>query len=546
MNKIVLLVVNYFNNYIGSFNKAKNKAKYGIGGSLLLIFGLLFVFLFSSMAVTTVETALTYASTATPEEYIEYIQMPLYVSVGMMMMFVILFTVTKATSSKKNNDQELLLSLPFKKSQIVASRILFNYIFDLGMILSTMLPSFIVYFIMIPDKPDLWYFPRFLYLLLIIPLLSNAIGTVLATLFNLITRRFVKGNAIKSLFTIFFLVLFLFGYYALQFSMELSAGSGFALSDVFVLRGIVDYLLGKNWLITGIVISLICFIPFILCVVINALTIGKDIETANSKKKKLSFKKTSITKTLLQQELGKYLNSNVYVMNTLFGGVLLIILSIMLCVLGEQFLISKITALSGNNPLLETILGYMPLIVIALGTFVVSTIAISASSISFEGKNIWIIKVNPVSYKKVFASKVLCNFIVCLICILISSIFFGIRFCLDHGLGGLLYLGSYILITSLFALLISIVGLITNLIFPKLDWQSEAEVVKQSLSGGLGLLFNFIFAVIVILPILIALIAFRWFYVIIPIIISVLILISLIIGALVILNTVGKKLYQKL
>ena len=60
------------------------------------------------------------------------------------------------------------------------------------------------------------------------------------------------------------------------------------------------------------------------------------------------------------------------------------------------------------------------------------------------------------------------------------------------------------------------------------------------------LLFNFIFAVIVILPILIALIAFRWFYVIIPIIISVLILISLIIGALVILNTVGKKLYQKL
>ena len=187
MNKIVLLVVNYFNNYIGSFNKAKNKAKYGIGGSLLLIFGLLFVFLFSSMAVTTVETALTYASTATPEEYIDYIQMPLYVSVGMMMMFVILFTVTKATSSKKNNDQELLLSLPFKKSQIVASRILFNYIFDLGMILSTMLPSFIVYFIMIPDKPDLGYFPRFLYLLLIIPLLSTTfLNTVNSVFLNIL------------------------------------------------------------------------------------------------------------------------------------------------------------------------------------------------------------------------------------------------------------------------------------------------------------------------------------------------------------------------
>ena len=128
MNKIVLLVVNYFNNYIGSFSKSKNKTKYGIGGSLLLIFGLLFVFMFASMAVNTIETALSYASEASPEEYMGYIQMPLYVSVGMMMMFIVLFTVTKATSSKKNNDQELLLSLPFKKSQIVASRILFKIV----------------------------------------------------------------------------------------------------------------------------------------------------------------------------------------------------------------------------------------------------------------------------------------------------------------------------------------------------------------------------------------------------------------------------------
>ena len=546
MNKIVLLVVNYFNNYIGSFSKSKNKTKYGIGGSLLLIFGLLFVFMFASMAVNTIETALTYASEASPEEYMGYIQMPLYVSVGMMMMFIVLFTVTKATSSKKNNDQELLLSLPFKKSQIVASRILFNYIFDLGMILSTMLPSLVVYFIMIPEKPDLGYFPRFLYLLIIIPLLSNAIGTVLATLFKLLTRRFVKGNALKSLFTIFFLVLFLFGYYALQFNMELSAGSGFSLSDVFVLRAIVDYLLGTNWLIIGIIITLICVVPFILCVMINALTINKDVETANSKKKKLTFKKTSITKTLLQQEIGKYLNSNVYVINTLFGGVLLIILSIMLGVIGEQFLISKIVALSGNNPLIETLMNNLPLIVIVLALFVISTIVISASSISFEGKNIWIIKVNPVSYKKVFASKVLCNFIICLICILISSIFFGIRFCLDHGTIGLLYLGAYVVITTLFALLISIVGLITNLIFPKLEWQSENEVIKQSISSGLSLLFNFVLAILVILPILIALIAFNWFYAIIPIVISIIILIALIIGASIILNTVGKKLYQKL
>lgn len=550
MNKIVLLVVNYFNNYIGSFTKSKNKAKYGIGGSFLLIFGALFIFLFSSMAVSTVENALSYANDSslnlTPEEVTEYLQMPLYVTVGMMAMFILLLTVTKITSFKRNPDDDLLLSLPLKKSQIVISKILFNYFFDLGMVLSTILPSFIVYYVMIPEKPDILYFLRFGVLILLIPLLSISIGTLLGSIFNFFTKRFVKANAIRSLISVGFMVLFLFGYYALQFNLELSAGSGFSLSDISILKAIVDYLLGINWITTGIVILLVCLLPFVLCVIIDSLSLGKHISSINNRNKKISFKKTSITKTLLEQEIGKYLNSNVYVLNTMFGGVILIILSIMFIIIGEQFLSSKLITLSNNNSFVQTIVSNIPLLVVALSTLVISTMAISASSISFEGKNLWIIKANPISYKKVFLSKILCNFIVCLICIILSTLFFGARFIIDHQVEGIILTVGYFLISTLFALLISMAGLLINLIFPKLNWQSEAEIIKQSISVGLGLLVNMVLGSIVVMPILLAILMFESFILVVPLLISLGLVIIFIVTCAILLNTVGKKLYNKI
>ena len=550
MNKIVLLVVNYFNNYIGSFTKSKNKAKYGIGGSFLLIFGALFIFLFSSMAVSTVENALSYANDSslnlTPEEVTEYLQMPLYVTVGMMAMFILLLTVTKITSFKRNPDDDLLLSLPLKKSQIVISKILFNYFFDLGMVLSTILPSFIVYYVMIPEKPDILYFLRFGVLILLIPLLSVSIGTLLGSIFNFFTKRFVKANAIRSLISVGFMVLFLFGYYALQFNLELSAGSGFSLSDISILKAIVDYLLGINWITTGIVILLVCLLPFVLCVIIDSLSLGKHISSINNRNKKISFKKTSITKTLLEQEIGKYLNSNVYVLNTMFGGVILIILSIMFIIIGEQFLSSKLITLSNNNSFVQTIVSNIPLLVVALSTLVISTMAISASSISFEGKNLWIIKANPISYKKVFLSKILCNFIVCLICIILSTLFFGARFIIDHQVEGIILTVGYFLISTLFALLISMAGLLINLIFPKLNWQSEAEIIKQSISVGLGLLVNMVLGSIVVMPILLAILMFESFILVVPLLISLGLVIIFIVTCAILLNTVGKKLYNKI
>ena len=44
--------------------------------------------------------------------------------------------------------------------------------------------------------------------------------------------------------------------------------------------------------------------------------------------------------------------------------------------------------------------------------------------------------------------------------------------------------------------MVSIVGLITNLEYPKLEWENEMSVVKQSLSVGIAMGINILLAVL--------------------------------------------------
>ena len=540
MNKIWLLVTNYFNSYIGNLARSKNKSKYALGGGILLLIGGMFILLFSSMAISTMETAINLEP--------PYPELALYITMGMMCMFLMLLVVTRSTVNKKHNDEEMLLSLPFKKSHIIISKLLYNYLFDLMCVASTLLPSAIVYYIYMYNSstfqtPDIGYFPRFIYLLLLIPMLSNAIGSLIGLLFQQLTKNFRNVNVIRSIVSVIFLVFFLIGYYALQYYLQIitTLNSDFSIESIWVLRGLVDFVTGKEWIISGFFITLICIIPFIICVVLQSVYLGKESSFKDSKNKELKFTKTTIVGTLLKQEMGRYFNSSVYVLNTLFGGVILIILSGAYALFGKEFITDKIGALAVID--INFILPYVEIIFISIGLMILSTCFISASSISIEGKNLWIVKAHPVKENKVFSSKVLCHFIICLICIVPSTIFLGIRFIYDNHLLGVGYTLGFFVLTTIYALINGVVGLLVNLIFPKLEWTNETEVIKQSIGSGIALLVGSVIVVILVVPyILVYKFLNPIWYLLIMIVLEILILII----SMILLNTLGKKLYRKL
>ncbi len=105
----------------------------------------------------------------------------------------------------------------------------------------------------------------------------------------------------------------------------------------------------------------------------------------------------------------------------------------------------------------------------------------------------WILKSSPLEVKDIFIGKIGVNILLLIPTIVVDSIMFAIAFKLT-----LINFMWTILIPTLLAILVSVGGLLINLFFPKLDWTSEVQVVKQSLSSMISILMGAVLVVVVI------------------------------------------------
>jgi ABC-2 type transport system permease protein len=128
-----------------------------------------------------------------------------------------------------------------------------------------------------------------------------------------------------------------------------------------------------------------------------------------------------------------------------------------------QFLNSQELSFASVLMALPFVLGW----IVSMGTT-------TSSSISMEGKSIWIIKSLPVSARDWFASKLMVTLMLAVPCVLVAStlIVVGLRQSLADAIW--LYL-----VPLGYAAAFGVFGLWLNIRMPRLDWQSEAEVVKQ-------------------------------------------------------------------
>ena len=164
-------------------------------------------------------------------------------------------------------------------------------------------------------------------------------------------------------------------------------------------------------------------------------------------------------------------------MNTGIGLILLVISGVAAAVMGGG-LREQLAAL-GDFPLLT-------LSAAATG-FLLSTVAITGSSISLEGENLWILKEAPVSAREALDAKSGFQLLLTCPCVLVCTA--GLTWGLNLSLAE----GAVLLVSALaFACFTALMGLAVNLLFPKLDAVNDMVVVKQSLAallstfGGMG------------------------------------------------------------
>ena len=184
-----------------------------------------------------------------------------------------------------------------------------------------------------------------------------------------------------------------------------------------------------------------------------------------------TMKEKSLLKTLFFKEWKRYTASTVYVVNTIMGPVMMLLLAGSIFFAGAE----KITELLFVTK--ELVLRVLPFLLAAVSCMMTTT----ATSVSLEGKQWWLIRSLPVSSKAVFTAKVLLNLAVIAPFYLVSEVLLFAAF-----LPSALEAFWLLVLPPVLMMFACVFGITVNLRFPVFDWDEEVTIVKQSASAFLG------------------------------------------------------------
>ena len=193
MNNIFKLVSNYFRMFFAKiFKNSKRKlATYTIA-IIVLIVGLVFSFIFTLLSYYNISNAIK----------LEVPEIAIYSFATTMIMFAFVLIITESGNNMKATDEELLLSLPINKRDIVISKILYYLLFDFLLVLIVLFPSYILYYVMVKGTSFIFVL-RGLLQLIALTLFASGISGILSCLLILATKKFKYSKVIQTVFNFF-------------------------------------------------------------------------------------------------------------------------------------------------------------------------------------------------------------------------------------------------------------------------------------------------------------------------------------------------------
>lgn len=448
--------------------------------------------------------------------------------------FITLFFLIYETQGYffKNKDYELLAAMPIKSKDIIISKflsvLLTAYVYEILFVI----PTVIIYFMHVPFS--IVPFLMLLVGLIFFPMIYIFIGSGVGALINIITSKLKHKNIINSIFMII-IIMVVFVVFSLGNStmMHLFASENIPLalkiifpSAYFLFAGVAKLqYLNILWLL---LISIASIILTIYIINLTYQKVNTNLKQTNNSvsKKTISYAPNSVMKTLLKNEFKRWAGIPVYVVNTIIGPLMVFAMSIILGVVFKGMLVP------GEFDIFA-------LIYIIAFSIIINISSTTSTSISLEGKNFYILKSMPIQFKTIVIPKLSLNLSLSVPFLLMAEI---IAVCiLPLSWVGIL---GVLIIPILSVITFSMLGLLFNLFFPKLDWTSEIQVVKQSLSVFLSMITPMIFFGVlagIYFGFLSAILSVNWF-----IFILFVLLLLVFITVLSVLCTKGKKLFQKL
>ncbi|MGI5935813.1 MAG: hypothetical protein ACOX7I_03270 [Oscillospiraceae bacterium] len=407
----------------------------------------------------------------------------------MMMVASLLILITGVYSNGKTlfafKDYDLVMSLPVSPFTVAASRIAVIYLYELLFTVLFMVPAYVVYVRYV--EVSVLFYPVALICMLAVPLIPLIISTALGTLVTFVSFRAKRfGTAVNIVITMAFMAVVMVGSMSMNADTLAMASRIDSIGDTIASKYPPTAMFVKAVaemdilsILTFLIISVAAFLVFCLLISNRYRRLCSRISSSPVKSREYrtgDIKSQPLLWSLYKREIRRYFSSTIYVTNTAVGLVLAVAFCIIL--LFPKGLTAQIMAAVSDEEGMNMIRTFAPLFL----SILVAMSCTTGSSISMEGRHIWILKSLPLPAKHIFLCKLLVNLTltvpVSIICGVLLSIALDIR-----GI----QLVLTIAVPVVYALFSAVLGLLVNLKLPKLEWQNEAQIVKQSAASMISI-----------------------------------------------------------
>lgn len=384
-----------------------------------------------------------------------------------------------------SKDIDILASLPIKDTEIIGSKFLFMYLLNLLIDIIFMIPGGIIWIANV--SPDILRFVLFLLSVFFVPLIPMCLASIIGILIVFVSSHFKNRNIISLLLS--FAALAFIGYIAfsaMQKEQNMTSMGAMLAEQITGLYPLSKFFLKGSNGIVGIslflILSIAAFFLFIK-VAARKYSYFNSLASAASKysSHRILLKRHSPFFSLYQKEFGRFFSSYMAVLNMGFGVILLCLFSILLLIMPPEQL-GQYVGIEDMNSFFSN---YAPIVIAAM----LCLSCPSASSISLERKNIWILQSAPVSIKTILNSKIAVTITLHLLGYLLAV--FAILIRLNITIWQII---SLIFIPVCYSLFIAVLGIFLNKKYPNYDWNSEVMVVKQSVPVILTEISGIVFA----------------------------------------------------
>ena len=491
-SKVISLTKVIFKNSFQNMETAKstNENKNKKSAGMIILYAFVFIYLAGIVGVF---------SNGVIKELIEINQEQMFL--GLILLAIAFLVLIQSIFSAINilyysKDNEYILPLPIKPSQIVAAKTNVLLLTEYFVVAIIGLIPLIIYGIL--TSANILYYISMIVILVTFPIIPTLISSLLVLIVMSFAKFTKNRNRFQLIATIFILVVVC----ALSFTVnDTNTTPEQLVAMITKANGLVEMLRGAfptlGMAIEGItnVNAVSQLFNLLLLVVTTAVVyaiyilIGQklylkgavgNLSSGKKTKKKFdkekAFKKSSLTKTYVGKELKTLIRNPIFFMQCVLPAILFPILMIVLTfagIKGEQNGVP--TDIASMIPDKTTI--YLGLAILCSIQFFLMFIYISATAISRDGQNATFMKYIPVPLMKQIDYKVIPNIIMTTFMSILTVVI--VEYLLRIPI-------VYILLITIAAIMMGVlqsyISIIVDLKKPKLEWSSEYAVVKQNMN----------------------------------------------------------------